>query len=234
MRPTIPSAPISRTSTWTCIPARSSASPGFGNGQQELLYAISGEGPAGGEIPGADLRHRSGRMMPGRRRKAGLCFVPEERLGRGAVPSMSLAENAILTAAKTRGFVRKGLLDFAAARALRRRLHPTYNVKCGGRRRRRARCPAATCRSSSSAARCCRSRRCSSSRSRPGASTSARPHSSGSRSSTCATPGCAVLVISEELDELFEICDRIAVIAKGRLSPAKRRARPTSRRSASG
>ena len=33
--------------------------------------------------------------------------------------------------------------------------------------------------------------------------------------------GCAVLVISEELDELFEICDRIAVIAKGRLSPAK-------------
>ena len=33
--------------------------------------------------------------------------------------------------------------------------------------------------------------------------------------------GCAVLVISEELDELFEVCDRIAVIAKGRLSPAK-------------
>ncbi|HEX7646067.1 MAG TPA: ABC transporter ATP-binding protein, partial [Noviherbaspirillum sp.] len=32
--------------------------------------------------------------------------------------------------------------------------------------------------------------------------------------------GVAVLVISEELDELFEICDRIAVIAGGRLSPA--------------
>ena len=31
--------------------------------------------------------------------------------------------------------------------------------------------------------------------------------------------GCAVLVISEELDELFEICDRLVVIAKGRLSP---------------
>jgi simple sugar transport system ATP-binding protein len=30
-----------------------------------------------------------------------------------------------------------------------------------------------------------------------------------------------VLVISEELDELFEICDRIAVIANGRVSPAK-------------
>ena len=31
--------------------------------------------------------------------------------------------------------------------------------------------------------------------------------------------GCAVLVVSEELDELFELCDRLHVIAKGRLSP---------------
>jgi simple sugar transport system ATP-binding protein len=31
--------------------------------------------------------------------------------------------------------------------------------------------------------------------------------------------GCAVLVVSEELDELFEIADRLVVIAKGRLSP---------------
>ncbi len=33
--------------------------------------------------------------------------------------------------------------------------------------------------------------------------------------------GVAVLVVSEELDELFEICDRLAVIAQGRLSHAK-------------
>ncbi len=38
------------------------------------------------------------------------------------------------------------------------------------------------------------------------------------------TAGTAILVISEELDELFEICDRIAVIANGRLSPTKRTA----------
>jgi simple sugar transport system ATP-binding protein len=30
--------------------------------------------------------------------------------------------------------------------------------------------------------------------------------------------GAAVLVISEELDELFAICDRLAVLARGRLS----------------
>src|SRR5206468_6566464 len=32
--------------------------------------------------------------------------------------------------------------------------------------------------------------------------------------------GCAVLVVSEDLDELFEICDRLVVIARGRVSPA--------------
>jgi simple sugar transport system ATP-binding protein len=32
--------------------------------------------------------------------------------------------------------------------------------------------------------------------------------------------GCAVLVVSEELDELFAMTDRLHVIAKGRLSPS--------------
>ena len=39
--------------------------------------------------------------------------------------------------------------------------------------------------------------------------------------------GCAVLVVSEELDELFEICDRLHVMAKGRLSPSLPRAEAT-------
>ena len=32
--------------------------------------------------------------------------------------------------------------------------------------------------------------------------------------------GCALLVVSEELDELFEVSDRLVVIAQGRLSPS--------------
>ena len=39
--------------------------------------------------------------------------------------------------------------------------------------------------------------------------------------------GCAVLVLSEELDELFEISDRLHVVAKGRLSPSVNRADAT-------
>jgi ABC-type uncharacterized transport system ATPase subunit len=41
--------------------------------------------------------------------------------------------------------------------------------------------------------------------------------------------GCALLVVSEELDELFEICDRLVVIAQGRCRPASPRRRPRSR-----
>jgi simple sugar transport system ATP-binding protein len=33
--------------------------------------------------------------------------------------------------------------------------------------------------------------------------------------------GAAILIVSEDLDELFEICDRLAVIAEGRLSPVR-------------
>jgi simple sugar transport system ATP-binding protein len=44
---------------------------------------------------------------------------------------------------------------------------------------------------------------------------------------TLRDAGCAVLVVSEELDELFEICDRLYVMAKGQLSPSLPRADAT-------
>ena len=68
-----------------------------GNGQRELLYALSGEdtrAKAGMiEVSGQPV----GRMDPRQRRELGVHFVPEERLGRGAVPTLSLAHNLLLT-----------------------------------------------------------------------------------------------------------------------------------------
>ena len=192
-----------------------------GNGQQELLYALSGEEPIAEKFPVQLCGREAGRMPPGRRRKFGLGFVPEERLGRGAVPSMSLSDNAILTAAKTKQFVRNSLIDFKAARVFATECIERYNVKCGG--------------ASAQA------------RSLSGGNLQkfivGREIMQDPKVFVVAQPtwgvdvgaaafirqsiidlrnqGCALLVISEELDELFEICDRIAVIAKGRLSPAK-------------
>jgi general nucleoside transport system ATP-binding protein len=65
-----------------------------GNGQQELLAALSGEDhrapPEAIQLFGQAV----GSQKPRQRRAAGLHFVPEERLGRGAVPSLSLAAHA--------------------------------------------------------------------------------------------------------------------------------------------
>jgi general nucleoside transport system ATP-binding protein len=192
-----------------------------GNGQQELLYALSGEEPLSERFPVKICGVEAGRTAPGRRRRLGLCFVPEERLGRGAVPSMSLTDNAILTAARTRGFVRRSLLDFKAARAFAGECVERYNVKCGG--------PQAQARSLSGGnlQKFIVGREIMQD---PKVLVVAQPTwgvdvgaAAFIRQSIIdlRNQGCAVLVISEELDELFEICDRIAVIAKGRLSPVK-------------
>ena len=191
-----------------------------GNGQQELLAALSGERTiARGDaicLDGVPV----GTLDAGARRARGLAFVPEERLGRGAVPEMTLAENAFLTAhrqAMTRhGFLRnRAAADFAGATIAE------FAVRAPG--------PQAVARSLSGGnlqkfivGREMRQRPRLLIAAQPtwgvdvGAATQIRQALFDLRDA-----GAAVLVVSEELDELFEICDRIAVIAQGRLSPAK-------------
>ncbi|MEP7207190.1 MAG: ABC transporter ATP-binding protein [Casimicrobiaceae bacterium] len=192
-----------------------------GNGQQELLYALSGEELLAEKFPVQILATEAGRLRPGKRRGLGMAFVPEERLGRGAVPRMSLAENALLTAHR-QSMLKAGLIDFKAATAFARECIEKYNVKCGG--------PRAEARSLSGGnlQKFIMGREI---LQQPKLLVVAQP-TWGVDVGAAAfirqalidlrTSGTAVLVISEELDELFEICDRIAVIAKGRLSPVKR------------
>jgi len=194
-----------------------------GNGQQELLYAVSGEEPLAEKHPVQILGAEAGRMRPGRRRRLGMGFVPEERLGRGAVPRMTLAENALLTAHR-RNLVKKGLIDFAAVDVFAFECISKYDVKCGG--------PKAQAKSLSGGnlQKYIMGREI---LQQPKLLVVAQP-TWGVDVGAAAfirqalidlrTAGTAILVISEELDELFEICDRIAVIAKGKLSPAKRTA----------
>jgi len=191
-----------------------------GNGQQELLTALSGEERLAEKFPVQICGTEAGRMTPGRRRKLGLCFVPEERLGRGAVPEMSLAENALLTAHRG-GMVKGGMIKFHAMRDFAVRCIDQFSVKCGG--------PSAEAKSLSGGnlQKFIMGREI---LQHPKVLVVAQPTwgvdvgaAAFIRQSLIdlRNAGTAVLVISEELDELFEICDRIAVIAKGRLSPAK-------------
>ena len=191
-----------------------------GNGQQELLRAISGEEPLAEKHPVQICGAEAGRMSPARRRRLGVAFVPEERLGRGAVPGLSLAYNALLTA-HARGMLRHGLLDFAAMRGFAAETIEAFDVRCGG--------PQALANSLSGGnlqkfivGREIMQRPKLLVVSQPtwgvdvGAAAFIRQSLIDLRNA-----GSAVLVVSEELDELFEICDRIAVLAKGRLSPVR-------------
>ena len=79
-------------------------------------------------IGGTDAGH----LSPAARRALGLAFVPEDRLGRGAVPELSLTENALLTASR-QGMVARGLIRYARARAFAERCIAAFDVRCSGR-----------------------------------------------------------------------------------------------------
>jgi ABC-type uncharacterized transport system ATPase subunit len=190
-----------------------------GNGQQEFMAALSGEdarAPRGSiRLFGKDIAQTS----PRHRRKLGLHFVPEERLGRGAVPTLSLSANALLT--RTESVSRRaGWIDVAAARRQAEELIRRFNVKAGG--------PDAAAKSLSGG---------NLQKYIVGREIDAKPKLLIVSQPTWGVDvgaaaqirgellklrdaGCALLVVSEELDELFEISDRLVVIAQGRLSPS--------------
>jgi general nucleoside transport system ATP-binding protein len=189
-----------------------------GNGQQELLAALSGEDPRADAGAIRLFGEAIGRAGAAARRRRGLHFVPEERLGRGAVPSLSLANNMLLTrkeALRLFGWIDRTALRNQASGVIRR-----YWVKTSG--------PAAVARSLSGG---------NLQKYIVGRELDAVPKvlivaqptwgvdvgaAAQIRAELVALrdAGCAVLVVSEELEELFAIADRLHVIAKGRLSPS--------------
>ena len=131
-RPTIRSARRSPTSTSTVRAGEIVGIAGVsGNGQKELMAALSGERPLAEADTVTILGTPAGRLDAAQRRALGFAFVPEERLGRGAVPEMSLADNALLTAHRegmvARGFVRADVVRAYAMDTIR-----AYGVKAGG------------------------------------------------------------------------------------------------------
>ena len=83
-----------------------------GNGQDELMEVLSGEVlPQNGSIllDGKDMAN----LNPNERRKRGLLFAPEQRVGHAAAGEMSLTENSYLTAADRKELSRFGLINWS-------------------------------------------------------------------------------------------------------------------------
>ena len=189
-----------------------------GNGQSELLLALSGErlAPDAGMIllDGAPV----GQEGPGARRRRGLASAPEERNGHAAVPDLSLADNMFLTARNKAGMVAKGFLCPVAAQTYASEVIGKFAVKATG--------PQALARSLSGG----NLQKFIMGReimlgpqvfvvSQPTWGVDAGAASFIRQAIVdLAANGAAVVVISQDLDELLELADRIVVLNEGRAS----------------
>lgn len=191
-----------------------------GNGQNALVGLLSGETRLPDtlasriQLDGADL----GTLGPMERRALGLHFVPEERLGRGAVPEHDLSENSLLTGFGS-GLAKFGFQNLAGMKKFSSRTIEAFDVRCGG--------PGSSAQSLSGGnlQKFIVGREISL---RPNVLIVSQPTWGVDVGAAAAirqklidlrNDGVAILVVSEELEELFEISDRLHVMFRGQLSP---------------
>jgi simple sugar transport system ATP-binding protein len=192
-----------------------------GNGQAELMDALTGERLAATdasiEIDGASV----GRKSPRARRALGLLSVREERLGHASVPAMTLWENGALTAEARGHLSRRGFLDKARARKFAARILADFAVRSSSVESAAQRLSGGNLQKFLVGREILQA---------PAVLVLAQPTwgvDVGAAASihgqllALARAGTAILIISQDLDELFAVADQIAVIANGRLSRAQ-------------
>ncbi|MFO1038390.1 MAG: ABC transporter ATP-binding protein [Geminicoccaceae bacterium] len=190
-----------------------------GNGQAELLAALSGErkthDPATIRLDGAPIGHRS----PDERRVAGLCYIPEERNGHGAVGDLSLTENAILSAWRRKALVgAAGLLRTGKATDFAKAVVDRFAVRTAGVEHLGSSLSGGNLQKFIVGREIMQD---------PLVLIAAQPTWGVDAGAAAlihkalldlAASGAAVLVVSQDLDEILALSDRLAVINVGRLS----------------
>jgi general nucleoside transport system ATP-binding protein len=191
-----------------------------GNGQSELFDAISGERLLGRSDELVIDGKPCGRESITHRRKLGAAFVPEERLGHGAIPGFRLSENVVLTRHAEPGLVKSGMVQLRDADRVSERVSREYDV------RKAKPDPEARALSGGNLQKFVVGRELDRAPSVLVVNQPTWGVDAGAAATIrqalidLARSGSAVLVISQDLDEIFEIADRIAVISRGELSEA--------------
>lgn len=189
-----------------------------GNGQTELMSALSGEtgAPQSGTIKIGSTD--ATRMRPMDRRQLGAVFVPEERIGQAAVSDLSLTQNSFLTSAKRMGFSTKGLISWDAVSQFTDDILKRFNVRATGKD------ALAKSLSGGNLQKFIVGREI---LQRPNLIVVSQPTWGVDAGAAAAihdeiqalvSAGAGALVISQDLDEIFALSDRIAVISRGTLS----------------
>ena len=190
-----------------------------GNGQSELFDVLSGERLAGRPEQITLFGQPVGHDDISARRAKGAVFISEERLGHATVPSLSLSENVILTRYRVNPGLRSGMfLNRGKAKSLLDTIVKALDV------RKSASDPAAQALSGGNLQKFIIGREVLED---PKVIIVNQPTWGVDAGSAArirqtlvdlAQDGAAILVISQDLDELFEFTDRLAAIAEGRLS----------------
>ncbi|MEM1298481.1 MAG: ABC transporter ATP-binding protein [Pseudomonadota bacterium] len=189
-----------------------------GEGQDELMAALIGERRTARAdtilVDDKPLGHRG----PSARRRAGAAFVPEERNGHAAVVDLSLSSNILLSHHRTEHLAPGGWLRFGAAKLWARRVREHFDVRAANAN------PVAGSLSGGNLQKFVVGREI---LRKPGVLVVSQPTWGVDAGAAAlirqalvdlAGEGTAVLVLSQDLEELFEIADRIAVIHDGHLS----------------
>jgi ABC-type uncharacterized transport system ATPase subunit len=186
-----------------------------GNGQKELSEGISGlrKVISGNiKIKNEDITNHS----PDKIIEAGVAFIPEDRLGMGLVPNLSLVQNLILKRYK-KEYSRRGMLNHRYAQEKATQIVKDFDIKNSGMSR------PVKLMSGGNQQKLLLAREISK---RPVLLIAAYPSRGLDISATEAVhkilleqkqQGTAILLISEDLDELVNLSDRIAVMFEGRI-----------------
>jgi simple sugar transport system ATP-binding protein len=187
-----------------------------GNGQRQLAEAITGaRSRTSGEVFAAGAALRNGDPEDAILR--GVAHVPEDRLGTGVSPSLSVADNLILKSHRRKPIATRGILRRDRITANAKELMARFSVAAPG--------PDTPTRllSGGNVQKVVLARELSS---KPRAIVAANPTRGldvGATESVrallhkAAADGVGILLISEDLDEILALADRIAVMYEGRI-----------------
>jgi len=188
-----------------------------GNGQKHLAEVIAGQRPArAGQIEVAGVDVTRGRVP--QRRRAGVRYVTDERLGEGTVGPLSVATNLVLKEIGAAPLWRHGITDWGRVHAQAREQIATHDIRTPSERTPVARLSGGNiqkvllARELDAAARVVVLNK-------PTYGLDLKNQQLAlERIVSAAARGLALIVISTELEELLEVSDRIAVLYQGRLA----------------
>ena len=193
-----------------------------GNGQSELMEVLSGEWRSTEtfdvfDVLGTDIRNYS----PHKRRQLGIGFLPEERHGHSAVTNMKLTENTLLTNHNSPVIQKNNIVKNENLEKLTNDIIDKYDVRTPFQN------PQASSLSGGNLQKFVIGREIIK---KPRVFFVAQPTWGVDIGATkfirnslidLANDGCGIIVISQDLEELFELADNICVLFRGKLSESK-------------